>query len=167
MASVHRFEINKVKDEITDDLNKKLVQSPALAPYIVAQIAGMASIKVAVPGILSGSVHGFASSGNTIRSRKQDPAGQARRTGLKARFINQKGGFLSRLWYPLFNIFAVGSPSRGIKPLPQLWESFDAQFQASGIADQVIEKALDGYDKNNIPDLQKYLLLGIRQRKKR
>lgn len=147
------FVVNTGRDEVALDLNKKLLASPALGPYIVAQISGQANIKVAVPGILSGSVKGFSSSPNRTGVTKRD--------GLKAVFKNLKWGFRSTLWTPLFNIFTVGS-SRGIKPLP-LWESFDAAFQSSGIADQVIDKALGDFDANRIADLEKYLLLGTRR----
>ena len=145
------FVVNKVRDEVAQDLAKKLVSSPALGPYIVAQIAGLANVKVAVPGILSGSVAGFKPRG-----------GRTRRDGLKVIFKNNKTGFIGKLWTPLFNIFTVGT-RRGIKALP-LWESFDAVLQASGIGPQVIDQALDDFDNNKIPDLSKYLLLGIRRR---
>jgi hypothetical protein len=148
--AAQRFVVNKVKDEVALDLAKKLLQAPALGPYIVAQIAGQANIKVAVPGILSGSVAGFG-----------PRTGQTRRTGLRAVFKNQKTGFQATLWTPLFNIFTTGT-KRGIKPLP-LWESFDAAFQASGIGAQVVEKALDDFENNRIPDLNKYLLLGTQR----
>jgi len=147
-----KFVVNKVSDEVALDLNRKLLISPALGPYIVAQIAGMANIKIGVPGILSGAVQGFG-----VRT------GATKREGLSAKFKNLKTGFSASLHTPLFNIFTTGS-KRGIPKLP-LWESFDAALQSSGLADQVIDQALDDFDKNKLPDLNKYLLLGIRRRR--
>ncbi len=141
------FRITKVSDEIGLDLQKKILASPALAPYIVAQIAGQVNIMVAVPGILSG-VHGFA-----------PDTGRTKRDGLFAVFRNLRTGFTARLWTPLFNIFAPGT-KRGIKPI-NLWDGFDSATEA--IADSVIRKALNDYDENRLPDLDKYLLLGTRR----
>ena len=149
----NRFVVSKVKDEVAQDLARKLLIAPALGPYIIAQISGLANIQVAVPGILSGSVPGFG-----VRT------GETKRRGLKATFKNNKTGFQSNLHTPLFNIFTSGS-KRGIKPLP-LWDTFDARFHASGIAEKVIEDALDDFDKGNLPDLSKYLLLGTRRRRR-
>jgi hypothetical protein len=147
-----RFQVYKKSDAIAQDLRKKLIQSPALGPYIVAQISGIANIKIAVPGILDGKVPGFGVD-----------TGETKRLGLKAIFSNPKTGFVSRLWTPLFNIFIPGT-KKGIKPVPLL-ETFDTSLKASGISQSVIEKALDDFDKNKIPDINKYLLLGIRKRK--
>lgn len=147
------FKLSTIKDEVWADLQKKLMIQPALGPYIVAQIAGQANIKVGVPGILSGAVKGFG-----VRT------GKTRREGLKAVFRNTSTGFNASLHTPLFNIFTSGS-KRGIPALP-LWESFDATFQASGIALQVIEQALADFDANRIPDLNKYLTLGTRRRRR-
>jgi len=147
------FKLSTVKDEVWGDLQKKLMIQPALGPYIVAQIAGLANIKVGVPGILSGSVDGFG-----VRT------GKTRRAGLKAVFRNTRTGFNASLHTPLFNIFTSGS-KRGIPALP-LWETFDSSFQSSGIAVQVIEQALSDFDQNKIPDLNKYLTLGTRRRRR-
>lgn len=161
-----RFVVNKLSDEVALDLNRKLLASPALGPYIVAQIAGQANVQIAVPGILSGSVPGFG-----VKT------GLTKEQGLGAVFRNGKNGFSASLFskrkvkgrgnkfHPIFYFFTEGT-SRGISPRP-LWESFDASFQASGISRAVIEQALSDFDKNNIPDLQKYLLLGIRTRRRR
>lgn len=148
-----RFVVNKLRDEVALDLNKKLLASPALGPYIVAQIAGQANVQIAVPGILSGSERGFG-----VRT------GATRRRGLRAIFKNNKTGFTGNLWTPLFNIFTSGT-KRGIRPVP-LIEAFDRGLQASGIGRTVVEQALDDFDKNKLPDLQKYLLLGTRRRRR-
>jgi hypothetical protein len=148
-----KFTVNKVSNEVALDLNRKLLASPALGPYIVAQISGQANIQIAVPGILSGSERGFG-----VRT------GDTRRAGLQAIFKNNKTGFTSSLWTPLFNIFTTGT-KRGISPVP-LIEALDRGLQASGVGRQVVEQALDDFDKNKIPDLQKYLLLGTRRRRR-
>jgi hypothetical protein len=147
------FSVSKANDAVWEDLQAKLVQSPALAPYIVARMAGLGNIRVGVPGILSGQVAGFG-----VRT------GKTRREGLKAVFKNTKTGFFATLHTPLFNIFTTGT-RRGIPALP-LWEAFDSGFQASGIAEQVVDQALTDLDNNRIPDLQKYLTLGTRRRRR-
>lgn len=149
----NRFVVTKIKDEIAVDLVKKVAMSPALMPYIVAQIAGAVNIQLAVPGILSGSERGFG-----VRT------GKTRLGGLKAIFKNNKSGFQASLWTPLFNIFTKGT-KRGIQPVP-LIDSLDRGVNATGIGRTIIEKALDDFDKNQLPDLQKYLLLGTRRRRR-
>lgn len=148
-----RFVVNRLSNEVALDLNRKLLQSPALGPYIVAQIAGQTNVQIAVPGILSGSERGFS-----------PRTGNTRRSGLRAIFKNNKTGFTANLWTPLFNIFTSGT-KRGINSVP-LIEAIDRGLQASGIARGVVEQALDDFDKNKLPDLSKYLLLGTRRRRR-